>query len=71
MNKEDFKQELRAKLRKVPFETRKEWNDTDLFIWWGQAREADSYLTWDGCPGDVWQRVPGMCKDLIGKSAIS
>jgi len=71
MKKEDFKQALREKLKKVPIETRKEWTSTNLFTWWVQAKDEDSYLTWERCPGDVWQSVPGMCKDLYGKGAIS
>ena len=71
MKKEDFKAAVRGKLKNVPLETRKLWNNTDLFVWWSQARAEDSYLTWEKCPGsDVWQWVPGMCSDLIGKDAI-
>lgn len=70
MKKEDFKEAVRGKLKKVPLETRKLWSDTDLFVWWSQAKAQDSYLTWEKCPGDVWQWVPGMCRDLIGKDAI-
>ena len=70
MNKEDFKQRLREKLRKTPLETRKQWTDTDLFIWWTKAKAEDSYLTWERCSGDLWQSVPGMCRDLIGNDAF-
>jgi hypothetical protein len=70
MNKEDFKQRLREKLRKTPLETRKQWTDTDLFIWWTKAKAEDSYLTWERCSGDLWQYVPGMCRDLIGNDAF-
>lgn len=69
MEKEDFKEAVRGKLKKVPLETRKLWNDNDLFVWWSRARAEDSYLTWEKCSGDVWQWVPGMCSDLIGKDA--
>ena len=70
MNKEDFKKALRDKLRKIPLETRKKWNETDLLGWWGKAQTEDSYLTWERAPGDVWQHVKGMCRDLIGTNAI-
>jgi hypothetical protein len=70
MNKEDFKRAVQEKLRRVPLETRKQWNDTDLFVWWGNAKAEDSYLTWERCPGDVWQWVKGICDNLIGKNAI-
>lgn len=69
MNKEDFRKALRDRLAKVPLETRKKWNETDLFGWWMKAKE-DSYLTWERASGDVWQHVKGMCRDLIGPSAI-
>jgi len=70
MNKEDFRNALRDKLGKVPLETRKKWNDNDLFTWWLKAKAEDSYLTWERAPGDVWQHVPGMCRELIGPNAI-
>ena len=71
MKKEDFKLAVQGKLRMVPLETRKQWNDTNLLVWWGKTKAEDSYLTWERCPGnDVWQWVPGMCRDLIGKDAI-
>jgi hypothetical protein len=66
MKKEEFRLALRDKLGKVPLETRKKWNDTDLYIWWLTAKAEDSYLTWERSRGDVWQYVPGMCRDLIG-----
>ena len=70
MKKEDFKQRLQEKLCKTPLETRKKWTSSDLFIWWLQAKADDSYLTWERCPGDLWQYVPGMCKSLIGNDAF-
>lgn len=69
MLKTEFEAALRSKLRSVPLATRKMWSDNDLFIWWLEAKKDDSYLTWDRCPGDLWQWVPGMCRDLIGKNA--
>lgn len=70
MNKEDFKEAVRGKLRNVPLETRRLWSSTDLLEWWKQAKANDSYLSWEKCPGgDVWQWVRGMCSDLIGKDA--
>ena len=70
MKKEDFRNRLRDKLGKVSPEMRKTWNDTDLYVWWVTARAEDSYLTWERAHGDVWQYVPGMCRDLIGPNAI-
>jgi hypothetical protein len=70
MKKKEFEQSLRDKLRKVPLETRMTWKDTDLFVWWLKAKAEDSYLTWERSPCDVWQFVPGMCNDLIGKKAL-
>jgi len=70
MKKEDFKRRLRGHLLKVPLETRKQWNDTRLFYWFLKVKSEDPYLTWNRCPGDVWQWVPGMCKDLIGPAAV-
>ncbi len=70
MKKTEFRQALRDKLRKVPLTARQKWNDTDLLVWWQLAKSEDSYLTWDGCCGDLWQSVPGMCQDLVGKNAF-
>lgn len=50
MLKTEFEAALRSKLRAVPVETRKTWNDTDLYIWWLDAKNSDSYLTWERCP---------------------
>jgi hypothetical protein len=69
MNKDDFKRALREKLQKVPVETRKQWDDTNLFGWWAKMKAEDSYLTWDHCTGDVWQWVKIMCHDLIDQNA--
>ncbi|BDT60479.1 hypothetical protein MasN3_39730 [Massilia varians] len=69
MLKTEFQAALRVKLRAIPLATRKTWNDTALYIWWLEAKKDDPYLTWDRCPGDSWQWVPGMCRDLIGESA--
>ena len=70
MNKEGFEQALREKLQKIPKETRNRWSDSDLLVWWNKARVEDSYLTWKHCPGDIWQWIPGMCRNLIGQDAI-
>lgn len=69
MNKEDFQNRLHDRLRKVPLETRRQWNETDLLIWWGQAVAEDSYLTWERATGGIWQHVKSMCRDLIGPNA--
>ena len=69
MDKEEFKQAVRTELRRVPVEERRSWDDNKLFSWFLQAQAEDSYLTWDRCPGDPWQWVPGFCKDLIGPRA--
>ena len=70
MKKVDFEQAVREKLKKIPLESRKQWNNTDLLIWWTEARAEDSYLTWEGCRGDAWQWVPEICRGMIGKSCI-
>lgn len=70
MQKEDFRKALRDKLGKVSLETRKTWNNTDLYDWWRKAQADDSYLRWEQVSGDLWQHVPGMCQDLIGPDAI-
>jgi hypothetical protein len=70
MRKQQFKKAVRDKLRQVPLEIRKTWNETNLFVWWTAARAADSYLTWERAPGDhVWQHVKVMCGELIGRDA--
>lgn len=71
MKKEEFKQALRKKLGEVPFETRKKWDETNLFAWWGRAKAEDVDLTLDRSRADdLWQHVPGACRDLIGPKAI-
>lgn len=69
MQKAEFQTALRDKLRKIPLAIRKTWDDTDLHIWWLTERKNDSYLTWDRCPGNPWQWVPGVWRDLIGEHA--
>ena len=70
MKKEDYREALRDRLRRVPVETRRAWTHTDLMMWWIQEREKDSYLKWERAPGDPWQHVKGMCDDLIGPKAF-
>lgn len=70
MEKKEFTQALRDKLREIPLETRKTWKTSDLLVWWMDARAKDSYLTWESCHGDLWQYVSGTCSDLIGKKAM-
>ena len=70
MKKREFEQAVRNKLQAVPLETRMTWKDKDLFLWWLKAKAEDPYLTWKRSPCDVWQFVPGMCSDLIGKKAL-
>ena len=67
MKKEDFREAVRAELRKVSRDIRRDWGETDLFIWWNKAQAADSYLRWERASGDVWQYVKGFCDDLIGE----
>jgi hypothetical protein len=70
MRKQQFRKAVRDKLRQVPLEIRKTWNETNLFVWWTAARAVDSYLTWERAPGDaVWQHVKLMCGELIGREA--
>lgn len=70
MKKNEFRTEVRKRLNQIPLEERKAWDNTDLYIWWNKAKKDDPYLTWDKCPGQVWQWIPGMCNDLIGSKAI-
>lgn len=70
MKKEDFEKALRDKLREIPLETRQNWEEKDLNVWWWTVKKEDSYLTWERATGDVWQHVKGMCDDLIGTRAI-
>lgn len=66
MKKEDFRVAVRAALRKVSPDTRRDWDETELLIWWNKAQVEDSYLRWERAPGDVWQYVKSFCHDLIG-----
>jgi hypothetical protein len=69
MLKQDFEKAVRDTLRKVPVEERRTWDDTKLFTWFMKAKAEDPFLTWERCPGDPWQWVPGICKHLIGPGA--
>lgn len=71
MNRQDFRQAVRQKLSNVPLATRRAWKGTDLLIWWQTAKTEDSYLRLDGCVGDDWQEVHGMCVDMIGEQAVT
>jgi hypothetical protein len=70
VKKDAYRDALRLRLRGVPLETRRKWNETDLMVWWNRERQKDTYLTWERAPGDPWQHVKGMCSDLIGPKAI-
>jgi hypothetical protein len=71
MKREEFRNAVRDKVRKIPLETRKSWREIDLLMWWQGAKNEDSYLTLDRSYGDVWQEVRAMCRDLFGDSASS
>ncbi|MDK9707430.1 MAG: hypothetical protein OEL83_10305 [Desulforhopalus sp.] len=66
MKKAEFEQAVRDELRRVPAEERRTWDDNKLFFWFMKAKSDNPDLTWDRCPGDPWQWVPGICKYLIG-----
>jgi hypothetical protein len=69
MKKQDFENALRRELQKVPLETRKKWDNTDLRFWWLRIHAAGAYLAYEGARGSVWHCVPGICRDLIGPTA--
>jgi hypothetical protein len=69
MLKDDFARELRRKLSQIPLETRRSWDENNLFAWYMKAISEDSYLRWERCPGDPWQWVPGFCEGCYGQSA--
>lgn len=70
MKKEDFKNALISEVQKIPLAERKKWDSTDLFAWWTEASTANTYLRWDHCKGDLWQRVPGFLKGYFGPNAV-
>ncbi len=70
MKKADFETAILDKLRQVPLENRRQWKEIDLMIWWNTEKAKDSYLTWDGCKGDIWQHVNGLGARLIGGNAM-
>lgn len=69
MLKEEFARALREKLSEIPLETRRLWDGNDLFVWYMNARNEDSYLRWERCPGDPWQWVAGFCEYHYGPNA--
>lgn len=59
---------LRERLKLVPLQSRRNWNQAELFRWWLIARDADPQIT----SGDVdvaWLRVKRLCADLLGPQA--
>ena len=59
---------LRERLKLVPLESRRNWNQAELFRWWLVARDEDPLIT----SGDVdvaWLRVKRLCADLMGPLA--
>ncbi|WP_243318070.1 hypothetical protein [Geothrix paludis] len=70
MNKSEFEQAVRTELMRVPIAERRTWDNNKLFFWFMKAKTDNPRLTWDRCPGDPWQWVPGICKHLIGPNAF-
>lgn len=70
MKKADFEQFIKSELRNVALEERKTWDETKLFTWFMKIKRENPDLTYDRCPGDPWQRVPGICQHLIGPRAL-
>jgi hypothetical protein len=67
MLKDEFIRELRAELRMVPVEARRQWTNADLFDWWLRVSSENPNLRWGG-PLD-WQQVHRLCIDMIGEQA--
>lgn len=70
MNKSEFEKAVRQELRRVSVDTRRTWDETDLFGWWMRTTSSHPQITWDRCRGDPWQTVKGICNDLIGDRAM-
>ena len=66
MDKEDYRQTLRSKLKEAAADERARWCDRSLLLWWVQVTKEDSYLRWGRSSGDPWQHVPGFCEGLYG-----
>lgn len=68
MVSEQFRDAVRQRLKLVPLESRRNWNQAELFRWWLVARNEDPQCT----SGDVdvaWYRVKRICADLLGPQA--
>lgn len=66
--KELFREAVRKRLKMVPLEGRRTWNQAELWRWWLIARNEDPQVT----SGDVdvaWLRVKRVCADLMGPQA--
>lgn len=70
MKKEEFKNALISEVQKIPLAERAKWDSTDLFVWWARVSQENTYLRWDNCKGDLWQRVPGFLKSYFGPKAV-
>lgn len=70
MKKTDFERMIKLELKNVALDERKTWDDTKLFTWFMKLQRENPGLTCDRCSGDLWQRVPGICQNLIGPRAL-
>jgi hypothetical protein len=71
VNKEEFKKAVSAKLKKIPLEDRREWDETNLLGWWSKAKADDSRLNCGSSGASDWELVEMCTRDLIGKDALS
>ena len=69
MTKHEFAQKVIDELRKIPVDERRTWRGSELMAWWFDIKSKNSYLIITGFDGDLWQRVPGICQDMIGEGA--
>lgn len=70
MTEHEFAQKVVDELRKIPVAERRSWRGSDLMGWWFDIKSTNTYLTIKGFDGDLWQRVSGICQDMIGEGAL-
>jgi hypothetical protein len=70
MTKDEFARALRDRLRKMPLDNRRGWDETRLLEWWTREKSGDTYLRWERDSGNPWKTVLAICRDMIGPDAV-
>jgi hypothetical protein len=69
MEKETFRKIVRDRLKQMPVESRRSWDQNSLFGWWLEESSKDPNVTSGRAAGELWMQVKATCMDLIGPQA--